>query len=265
MMNDKFYDYGAESEPELESGEVAFNGGSWVDGLRNVWQWDELAAEIGQESRARVAFVGRAGAGKSLLFNRLRGWVISGEDETAVYETGAAETGMRTESLGLFVLADLPSQPADLHLDGGELLMLGDPALVVYLLDGTAGVSAADFRWVAAFRAAGKPLLGAWFLGAGMNAVMTWYAVALAIMPRNVGASLVTKDDMLLFAPIFVAILVWLTRILLIGSGSVAADRFLHQNGRSSSRPRRPPLRDRPRYRPVPVNGDDSFEEDFVG
>ena len=104
-------------------------------------------------------------------------------------------------------------------------------------------------------------LLGAWLLGATLNAVMTWYAVALTIAPRNVGATLITKGDMLFYAPIFVAILVWLTRILLIGSSSVAADRLLHST--QARRPKRKPVRTR-RAR-VATNGDESFQEDFWG
>ena len=104
-------------------------------------------------------------------------------------------------------------------------------------------------------------LLGAWLLGASMNAVMTWYAVALTIAPRNVGATVVTKGDMLFYAPIFVAILVWLTRILLIGSSSVAADRLLHSS--RSRLPARQPVRAR-RMREA-TNGDESFQEDFWG
>lgn len=54
-----------------------WTGVGWFESLRHLWQWDELAAEIGQESQSRVVFAGLTGAGKSLLFNRLRGWVVS--------------------------------------------------------------------------------------------------------------------------------------------------------------------------------------------
>lgn len=104
-------------------------------------------------------------------------------------------------------------------------------------------------------------LLGAWFLGATLNALMTWYAVALTLAPRQTGASLISQRDMLLYAPILVALLVWLTRILLIGSSSMAADRLLHSGGRSLGRPRRAPLRDR-RYQSG-QNGEESYQEDF--
>ncbi|MCB8944033.1 MAG: hypothetical protein H6658_09790 [Ardenticatenaceae bacterium] len=105
-------------------------------------------------------------------------------------------------------------------------------------------------------------LMGAWLLGASLNAVMTWYAVALTIAPRTVGATLIAKDDMLFYAPLFVAVLVWLTRILLIGSSSVAADRLMSSYRRHSStaqpRTKRSPVRSR-----VFANGDDNFQDDF--
>ncbi|MCP4425333.1 MAG: GTP-binding protein [Chloroflexi bacterium] len=168
-MNDDFYNEYDEypshdSMPEFDNGRfdrLSAGGMGWIENLRHLWQWDELAAEIGQESQARVAFVGLKGAGKSLLFNRLRGWVIS---ETASDETAVAQQSqpfdLDVESLGLFVLADLPSHTAANRMMGPELLMaLGDPALVVYLLDGSEGIRPDDFRWTAALRSGGKPLI----------------------------------------------------------------------------------------------------------
>ncbi|MCB8944029.1 MAG: DUF697 domain-containing protein [Ardenticatenaceae bacterium] len=158
MMKDDFYEFEPESwEPSGQGGQWPLGGGL-LAGLRGLWQWDGLAAEIGQESQARVAFVGLAGVGKSLLFNRLRGWVVSGKNDldVAAFELDA---DVKLESLGVFVLADLPTLPPT-HWSGYEMLtMLSDPALVVYLVDGTAGVTAVDYRWVAALRASGKPLI----------------------------------------------------------------------------------------------------------
>ncbi|MBK8989891.1 MAG: hypothetical protein IPM39_28150 [Chloroflexi bacterium] len=106
-------------------------------------------------------------------------------------------------------------------------------------------------------------LMGAWLLGASMNAVMTWYAVALAIAPRSVGATLITPSTMLRYAPIFVALLVWLTRILLIGSIAVTTDRLLHQGGRTYTRPRHRPMRENGRQRPMSANGEENYAEDI--
>lgn len=126
-------------------------GAEMLGGLQGLWQWDELASEIGRESQARVALVGRVGAGKSLLFNRLRGWVVSPPGPEPDGET-------RVESFGMFVLADLPDEGA-VGGPGDLSLALGEPALVVYLLDGPAGVRPADFRTVALLRATGVPVV----------------------------------------------------------------------------------------------------------
>lgn len=130
-------------------------GAGLLDGLSGIWQWDELAAEINLESQARVALVGLAGVGKRMLFNRLRGWVVSYSQPAEAHYFS-----LRVEPYGLFVLADLPEEAAEAPMSGEELLLsLGDPALVVYVLDGTAGVRQADFRWVSLLRAGGRPVL----------------------------------------------------------------------------------------------------------
>ena len=159
-MNDDFYDF--EPEPLEPSGrwDEAHSGQGLFDSLRNLWQWDGLAAEIGQESQARVAFVGLAGAGKSLLFNRLRGWVISGEQTMVVTDPFELEPDLKLESLGVFVLADLPALPPEAGFVRYDLMsLLSEPSLIVYLLDGAVGVTATDYRWIATLRASGKPLL----------------------------------------------------------------------------------------------------------
>lgn len=70
-------------------------------------------------------------------------------------------------------------------------------------------------------------LMGAWLLGATMNAVMTWYAVSLTLLHRPLQSSEVLSPEQLLtVVPIFVAILVWLTRILFIGALSMAGEQI---------------------------------------
>ena len=94
-------------------------------------------------------------------------------------------------------------------------------------------------------------LTGAWLLGAAMNATMTWYAMALLIAPRSadIGARLLTWAEALQIAPVFIAIMVWLTRVLLISSIAVAVDQ-LPAAVTTRPLPTRAPLRERP-----PVNG----------
>lgn len=91
-------------------------------------------------------------------------------------------------------------------------------------------------------------LMGAWLLGATMNAVMTWYAVSLTLLKRPLsGSEVLTQEQLTTFVPVFVAVLVWLTRILFIGSLSVTGEQ-LFAAARQEARPRMaaPPVRQRP-------------------
>lgn len=67
-------------------------------------------------------------------------------------------------------------------------------------------------------------LMGAWLLGATMNAIMTWWAISLTLLSHNFGNEVLGRETLLKVAPIFVAVLVWLTRILFIGAFSVAGE-----------------------------------------
>jgi hypothetical protein len=71
-------------------------------------------------------------------------------------------------------------------------------------------------------------LMGAWLLGATMNAIMTWWAVSVTLLSHNLGNEVLTREQLLTGVPLFVAVLVWLTRILFIGAFSVAGDHFFN-------------------------------------
>ncbi len=65
-------------------------------------------------------------------------------------------------------------------------------------------------------------LFGAWLLAATMNAALTWWGISMAVVNRSLISSAIINPQILLHAiPVFVAILVWVTRILLIGSFSL--------------------------------------------
>jgi hypothetical protein len=73
-------------------------------------------------------------------------------------------------------------------------------------------------------------LFGAWLLAACMNAMLTWWGVALAIVNHNsLGGSVISHDILLEVVPVFVAIMVWLIRVLIIGTFSVAGNRLFSQ------------------------------------
>jgi len=65
-------------------------------------------------------------------------------------------------------------------------------------------------------------LMGAWMLAATLNALMTWWAVTLTLLSHDLGNEIISREELLRFAPLFVAALVWLTRLLFIGAFSVA-------------------------------------------
>ncbi len=78
-------------------------------------------------------------------------------------------------------------------------------------------------------------LMGAWLLGATMNAVMTWWAVSLTLLENEFGNEILSREELLRIVPVFVAVLVWLTRILFIGSFTVAGEHFFEFSGTGQS------------------------------
>ncbi len=67
-------------------------------------------------------------------------------------------------------------------------------------------------------------LMGAWLIAATMNAVLTWWSISLALVNRTLQSSSFIPHEILIeVIPVFIAILVWITRILLIGTFSFGA------------------------------------------
>lgn len=102
-------------------------------------------------------------------------------------------------------------------------------------------------------------LMGAWLLGATMNALMTWWAISLTLLNHQFGNEVLSREQLLQIVPIFVAVLVWLTRILFIGGITLAGDHMLGDLRASATRavhsapaPRAPaPARSAPPSRPT--------------
>jgi len=84
-------------------------------------------------------------------------------------------------------------------------------------------------------------LFGAWLLAATMNAALTWWGVSIALVNhQSLGGSVVAQDTLVRVVPIFVAVMVWLIRILIIGTFSVAGDRLFSQATLTQHRQPRP-------------------------
>ena len=73
-------------------------------------------------------------------------------------------------------------------------------------------------------------LFGAWMLAAVMNATLTWWGVSIALLNhQSLGNAVIERAVLLKVVPIFVAVMVWLIRVLIIGTISVAGDRIFSQ------------------------------------
>lgn len=86
-------------------------------------------------------------------------------------------------------------------------------------------------------------LFGAWLLAAAMNAILTWWGVSVAILNHtSAGSVLLGQSAMTRVVPVFVAIMVWLIRVLIIGTFSVAGENLfsLAEDRPRSQRVQRP-------------------------
>ncbi len=96
-------------------------------------------------------------------------------------------------------------------------------------------------------------LFGAWLLAAAFNASLTWWGVSVAIMNHSAaGGSLLGQATMIKVVPIFVAAMVWLVRVLIIGTFSVAGERLFSL---ADARDAQPAYRSQPAqqyYNPAP-------------
>jgi hypothetical protein len=112
-------------------------------------------------------------------------------------------------------------------------------------------------------------LVGAWFLAATMNATLTWWGVSIALLHRqSLGNEILGRDQLLTVVPVFVAVLVWLIRILIIGTFSMAGDRLFSQaedSLRSFTAEAARAARPAPKApaRPVRLIGDEDEADDF--
>jgi hypothetical protein len=70
-------------------------------------------------------------------------------------------------------------------------------------------------------------LFGAWILAAAMNATLTWWGVSVAIANHtSQGTAVLSGSTIQNVVPVFVAVMVWVIRILIIGTFSLAGERM---------------------------------------
>jgi hypothetical protein len=88
-------------------------------------------------------------------------------------------------------------------------------------------------------------LFGAWLLAAAMNAALTWWGVSVAIVNHSsmAGGVVITNTTLTKVVPVFVALMVWLIRVLIIGTFSVSGEKlFAVADTRLPQRSTRPVL-----------------------
>ena len=79
-------------------------------------------------------------------------------------------------------------------------------------------------------------LFGAWLLAAAMNAMLTWWGVSVAMLKNPaMGSAVVSQATLVKAVPIFVAAMVWLTRVLIIGAFSIAGERIFSMENKPSA------------------------------
>jgi hypothetical protein len=85
-------------------------------------------------------------------------------------------------------------------------------------------------------------LFGAWFLAAAFNAMLTWWGVSVAIVSHSSasGGAVISAATMTKIVPIFVAAMILLVRVLIIGTFSLAGDRLFSTDERRSYNSPRP-------------------------
>jgi len=70
-------------------------------------------------------------------------------------------------------------------------------------------------------------LFGAWLIAGSANAALTWWGVSMAIANHPLGSAIVVNTNTLTgIVPIFVAVMVWVIRVLIISSLSTALERM---------------------------------------
>lgn len=81
-------------------------------------------------------------------------------------------------------------------------------------------------------------LFGAWFLAATMNTLLTWWGVLMAMQTHAVlSAGIVDADLITKSVPIFIALMVWVIRILLIGTLSKNSDKLIGEYTKDQGAP----------------------------
>ncbi len=88
-------------------------------------------------------------------------------------------------------------------------------------------------------------LFGAWLLAATMNAMLTWWGVAVAVASHAIqGSAIMSGDTLTKVVPLFVAVMVWVIRVLMIGSFSMLGEKSAKPQSVRAAASRKPTIYD---------------------
>ena len=148
------------------------------------------------------------------------------------FNRGAAWGGMILLALGSFEIFNFSTTQFALHDVLGDLAFAGIRWSTMLAI----AFCGIDFAGIARIftpeQGRDEPaevyyLFGAWLLAAGFNATLTWWGVSVAIAQNGIHSSAAVSSETLTgVVPIFVAAMVWLVRVLIIGTFSLAGDRL---------------------------------------
>jgi small GTP-binding protein len=111
--------------------------------------WKQVQAEVLEGLKNNVVIVGQPNAGKSTLFNTIKGQIISPTSPQA----GTTSTLVSTD-FGPFTLIDTPGHLPDIMEQGMERA-----SVIVLLIDATSGLQERDRELYAAIKALDKPII----------------------------------------------------------------------------------------------------------
>ncbi len=153
---------------------------------------------------------------KSKLFDNFQGWISSNRFPitTIILLVGLISFEMFNYSTTDFALTDLLGDLKFIGIQWSTILAIAfcgiDFAGIARLFMPEEQASEPQELWF---------LFAAWLLAATMNAILTWWGVSMSLINHTIESSAIIEAAKIQqVVPIFVAIMVWLTRILLIGS-----------------------------------------------
>ncbi len=118
--------------------------------------WETLVQQVERETQAQMTIVGPVNAGKSTLFNALKGAQVSPTSGLP-----GTTRGLVREQLGPFLLVDTPGFDQAARSNWARLTLRGveKSDLVILLLDAAAGLRGADVGLYRQLQPLGRPLM----------------------------------------------------------------------------------------------------------